>query len=607
MRSSMKKDVAIVTCVGGGPMERLARALSPSQIGWGQGHVLQMYSSEQWRHHFTSGKWGRSKARFRAFLGFPIKVVLSAIHPRWQVLVPTTNPFHLPLVLVATRWLHGKPVVPLIYDLYPDALEAGGYASVGGLFSRLMEWGNRILFRRCDGAVFIGHGMARHAIDRYGEPRSWTVLETGADVGEFSAPTIAANTTSTSNSTTSVDATTVSCHKPIIFSYVGNMGLLHDWETMASAIPVVLASCPSAEGVIAASGPGVELLRHEWGETDTRIRFLPPLPDDEWVRLLEKTDIALVTLRDSAAMTSIPSKTFSAMAASCAICAVAPARSDVARVVIEHDCGVVVAPGDVEGLIAAACDLCDNRLRLDDLQHKARQAAEKAYDVRVLAGRWQQFLNEVESRRALNSGRRFLKRALDVVGSLVGLLLLAPLLAVAALGVLLTMGRPVLFRQTRPGLKGKLFRIYKFRTMRHSAPGEPEGPQTDAVRLTRLGHFLRASSVDELPELLNVLRGEMSLVGPRPLLVSYLERYSPDQARRHDVKPGITGWAQINGRNALTWDDKFRLDVWYVDNQTFWLDVKILILTVVKVLRREGVSQAGHPTMPEFMGSAKGE
>jgi len=164
------------------------------------------------------------------------------------------------------------------------------------------------------------------------------------------------------------------------------------------------------------------------------------------------------------------------------------------------------------------------------------------------------------------------------------------------------MGSPVLFRQRRPGLDSAPFTMLKFRTMRdaHDAHGQP---LPDAHRLTALGRFLRASSLDELPELLNVLAGDMSLVGPRPLLIDYLDRYTPEQARRHLVKPGITGWAQVNGRNALTWEQKFTLDCWYVDNQSIWLDIQILIKTAVIVLTRQGIAHDGDATMPVFMGT----
>lgn len=197
-----------------------------------------------------------------------------------------------------------------------------------------------------------------------------------------------------------------------------------------------------------------------------------------------------------------------------------------------------------------------------------------------------------------------IKRIFDLLFSLLALLVLSPLLALLVLILLIFQGPPLLFTQERPGLGGRIFRLVKFRSMQPS-PGNEDKPDQDALRITRLGSFLRRTSLDELPELLNVLRGEMSIVGPRPLLVQYLDRYSAEQARRHDLPPGITGWAQVHGRNALTWEQRFALDVWYVDHWSLWLDLRIILMTIGKVLRGEGVSQPGRATMDEFMGSDK--
>ncbi len=202
--------------------------------------------------------------------------------------------------------------------------------------------------------------------------------------------------------------------------------------------------------------------------------------------------------------------------------------------------------------------------------------------------------------------RRWGKQILDLFLSLFGLIVLSPVLLLIAFLVWLRLGSPVFFLQVRPGFGGRPFTLLKFRTMRDLRNREGD-LLPDEARLSGFGALLRRLSFDELPELLNVLKGDMSIVGPRPLLMQYMDRYTPAQARRHDVMPGITGWAQVNGRNAITWEEKFALDVWYVDNQSFRLDLKILAMTAWKVLRREGISAEGEATMPEFMGSAAKE
>jgi sugar transferase EpsL len=195
--------------------------------------------------------------------------------------------------------------------------------------------------------------------------------------------------------------------------------------------------------------------------------------------------------------------------------------------------------------------------------------------------------------------KNFKKRCFDLVLAVPACVLLSPVYLIIVAVIRCTIGKPVLFRQNRPGKHGKPFRMYKYRTMT-DARDKQGNLLPDAERLTAFGGFLRATSLDELPELFNVLKGDMSLVGPRPLLMQYLERYTPEQARRHEVKPGLTGWAQVNGRNAISWEEKFELDVWYVDNWSLWLDVKIILMTVWKVVKREGISAEGEATMGEF-------
>ncbi len=195
------------------------------------------------------------------------------------------------------------------------------------------------------------------------------------------------------------------------------------------------------------------------------------------------------------------------------------------------------------------------------------------------------------------------KRLFDIIASAIGLLVLSPVIAIVAWQIRRKLGSPIFFRQVRPGKDGKPFEMIKFRTMLDAVDSEGN-PLPDSERMTPFGAFLRSSSLDELPELWNVLKGDMSLVGPRPLLMEYLPLYSPEQYRRHEVRPGVTGWAQVNGRNAISWEDKFRLDVWYVDHQSLWLDIKILLLTVKKVLVKDGISGEGEVTMSKFTGSS---
>ncbi|MCP2227995.1 sugar transferase [Pseudomonas sp. B14-6] len=196
------------------------------------------------------------------------------------------------------------------------------------------------------------------------------------------------------------------------------------------------------------------------------------------------------------------------------------------------------------------------------------------------------------------------KRFFDIVASVAGLIVLSPVIAIVAYLIRKRLGSPILFRQVRPGLGGEPFEMVKFRTMRDALDADGD-PLPDSERMTDFGRFLRSSSLDELPELWNVIKGDMSLVGPRPLLMEYLPLYDEVQVRRHDARPGVTGWAQINGRNALSWEEKFKLDVWYVDNQSLWLDLKIIFLTIKKVLVRDGISAEGEVTMTKFTGSKK--
>ncbi len=252
------------------------------------------------------------------------------------------------------------------------------------------------------------------------------------------------------------------------------------------------------------------------------------------------------------------------------------------------------------GFKSFRCELKQHGLKL----FKRQGAAIAAKDYCVIAPKFSVagMIRGSQTWKFIRDGTAVLKRLFDIVASFFGLILLSPVIAIVAWQISRKLGSPVLFRQVRPGKDGKPFEMIKFRTMRDALDAEGN-PLPDSERMTPFGSFLRSSSLDELPELWNVLKGEMSLVGPRPLLMEYLPLYSTEQYRRHEVRPGVTGWAQINGRNAISWEDKFKLDVWYVDNRSFWLDLKIVFLTVKKVVVRDGISAEGEATMSKFSGN----
>jgi lipopolysaccharide/colanic/teichoic acid biosynthesis glycosyltransferase len=315
----------------------------------------------------------------------------------------------------------------------------------------------------------------------------------------------------------------------------------------------------------------------------------------------------VATLKDITMFrTTYPNKVFDYMAAGRPTIL---AIDGVIREVVETaGAGVFVPPGDDRALAETVLALSADRQSAADMGRRARAYVIKHFDRRQQAHDFVALLNRLpasgQRRFSVLSYRRAGKRLLDLLLTLPALLVLAPLFLLLALLVRLKLGSPILFRQRRPGINGRAFTLLKFRTMT-DARDRDGGLLPDAERLTRFGRFLRATSLDELPELFKVLKGDMSLVGPRPLLMEYLDRYTPEQARRHEVKPGLTGWAQINGRNALAWEDKFKLDVWYVDRVSFRLDLKILVLTLLRLIKREGISAEGHATMPFFLGSER--
>ena len=593
----------VLSVVGGGVIDRLAAHLVHPERGQGT-EVSQVHDPKSWREQMSKGRRQRLKARFDSFVKAPLVGLKDAVQKSPDTLVVTTNPFALPWALLATRPLHGIPVVPLIYDLYPEALEGAGMTKEGSLLVRAIVRFNRYMIENADGVVFIGPQMKDSSDARYGEAKRSIIIETGADPRDYESSKIGGPKPESELEEW--------CEGKTVFSYVGNLGHVHDWETLKSGI-VELSK--SHEGkvafVIAASGPGRPYLEKELAECSKQsVRFTEPLPDRDWARLLRRTDVALVTLAERAKHTSIPSKTFSALAAGCAILGVVPEKSDVARVIKDNEVGDILAPGDVLSFVRTARRFIDDDARTKGIQKKAKKIGAERYGLEALGERFSLFLKEIaDEHQQQDQGERYgdtLKRAIDVIGASAGIVALAPVMAGTALAVAVKLGRPVLFVQDRAGKEGEPFPLYKFRSMRDPKPGE-EGPDFDDKRIPPLGHFLRNSSLDELPSLLNVLKGEMSLVGPRPLLLRYVDRYSEVERERLDMKPGVTGWAQVHGRNAISWGEKFARDRWYKKHRSVLIDARVIARTILQVVKKEDISQDGHPSMPEFMGSATGK
>jgi lipopolysaccharide/colanic/teichoic acid biosynthesis glycosyltransferase len=385
-----------------------------------------------------------------------------------------------------------------------------------------------------------------------------------------------------------------------VVSYTGALGLANDIQTILRAAER-LKGRDDIHFLLVGDGKerkNLETMARDNGLAN--VTFTGSVAKEAISEYLAASDACVATLMDIPMFrTTYPNKVFDYMAAS------RPTLlgiDGVIREVIElAQGGIFVPPGDDAALTAAITALAADSDRAAAMGRSARNYVMQNLNRHRQAEQFATLLKNVcQGIHKTNHMR--LKRMMDILLTILSIPLVLPVFSVTAMAVLIFMGRPVLFRQKRPGEFGRPFILYKFRTMMEHCRNSASS-MADAERLTRLGKFLRSTSLDELPELFNVLKGDMSLVGPRPLLMQYIDRYTPEQMRRHIVKPGLTGWAQVNGRNGLTWEEKFKLDVWYVDNQSFLLDLKIIALTVWKIMKREGISQPGEATAKEFMGN----
>jgi lipopolysaccharide/colanic/teichoic acid biosynthesis glycosyltransferase/glycosyltransferase involved in cell wall biosynthesis len=487
------------------------------------------------------------------------------------------------------------PFVYDICDLWPDTVAASGMMSNPAALG-LLESMCKFVYRRASRITVVSRGFKETLVKRGVPPRKVNLIYNWCDETVFKCDY-------------KCGARLASSADRFSILFAGTMGTAQGLDSVLQAAQICQRTVPRAEYIFV--GGGVERAKLERMAEEMNldnVRFMPRQPMHAMGGILARADVLLVHLKDDPLFRiTIPSKTQAYLAAGKPI--LMGVRGDAADLVKQSRSGVLCEPGNPKSIADAVKDLADAGTgRLAVMGRRGRAFYENALSLSIGIEKFDRVFKAAADPspglRHLQSGYRFwIKTAFDRGTALCGLIILSPVFIAVSVLVWLSTGRPILFHQQRPGQFARPFMLLKFRTMleRCDASGNLL-PDTD--RLTRVGRFLRATSLDELPQLWNVLRGDISLVGPRPLLMEYLPRYSRVQARRHDVMPGITGRAQVNGRNALTWEEKFALDVSYVDNWSLGLDALILLKTVVCVLKRKGIANAGHATMPGFKGTA---
>lgn len=520
------------------------------------------------------------------FLLFALRSVWVALTRQYDVVFATTTPLTAGIPGIFARWLRGKTFIFEVRDLWPELPKAMGVIRnpvVLWLMS-LLEWCS---YHSAHRLVALAPGMV-DGIAKRGIPRDRVaMIPNGCDFDIF--------------------FNSLSAWRPEGVGEQGFLAIFTGTHGVANGLDAVLDTAAYLKSMgredikFALVGDGKlkpALQERARREGLANVVFHEPVDKARLAGLMSGADVGLQILTNVPAFYfgTSPNKFFDYISAGLPVLNNYPGW--LASMLEESGAGVVVPPGDPEAFARALVELADDRERLSLMSDAATALARERFDRNALGGRFVAWLE-----LAFKTNRsRPLKRAFDVASSALALLLLSPVIIALACAVRWKVGSPMIFRQVRPGLDGKPFKMMKFRTMTEEMDADGE-LLPDDKRLVPFGRFLRSTSLDELPELFNVLKGDMSLVGPRPLLMEYLPLYSEHQARRHEVRPGITGWAQVNGRNALSWEEKFELDVWYVDNRSLWLDIKILFKTVLQVLKRDGISHGEDATMPRFKGS----
>jgi lipopolysaccharide/colanic/teichoic acid biosynthesis glycosyltransferase/glycosyltransferase involved in cell wall biosynthesis len=547
--------------------------------------------------------------RTLVFLRYSLQSLQVALLSDADLVFATTTPLTAGIPGIAARWLRGTPFVFEVRDLWPELPRAMGVVRNPLVLAALsaLEW---LSYHSADACIGLAPGICEGIAERGIAAGRITSVPNACDLelfqplqqGETKQPELIAG-----------------FPQPLapgsfVAAFTGAHGLANGLDAVLDAAAVLQRQGRSdIKLLFIGDGRCKPALESRVARDALRnCYFLPPIPKPQLAQILSQSvHVGLMVLDDVPAFYrgTSPNKFFDYLA--CGLPVLNNYPGWLAELIREEQLGIPVPPRDPHAFAAALITLADQSAEVASMGSNARTLAESRFSRRVLADQWRQVLETTASRytrRRHGFPRKqayaMLKGLSDRVAALAALFLLSPLLLVVALLVRWRLGSPVLFRQERPGYCGKAFWLLKFRTMNNACDASG-ALLPDAQRLTPFGRWLRSTSMDEIPELFNILLGEMSFIGPRPLLMQYLPLYSPQQARRHDVKPGFSGWAQINGRNAISWEEKFRLDVWYVDHQSFWLDLRIFLLTIWKVIRREGISAAGEATMAPFTGTAE--
>lgn len=528
-----------------------------------------------------------------------------------QVLVVTSPPL-LPYVADWACRLRGADCFLLVHDMYPEVFVGAGLLASDSWIVKLLEHCSRQLHRSVKGIVVLGRDMLElvQAKLRPAERQKTLIITNWADIDAFYPTPRKENSL----------LKTLGLSDKFVVLYAGNMGPLHNLEAVLDSAEQLRQDSGIHFLLVGSGAKRAWLERSLLQRGLENVTLLPPRSwngEREFLEILNACDVSMITFAGGMAGVSVPSRMYNVLATGKPIVALAEPDSEIARVVEEENVGWVAHPDDPKGFAQAIVHARSQIERLGQMGARARQVAERKYQFKHILPAYERLLDgsadSPADRHVPNVHRfsrrprrinllhfqRFLKRAIDLLVAAAALTVGAPLFGCIALLIRWKMGSPILFRQRRPGHHARPFTLWKFRTMNDAYDGNGQW-LPDGDRLTTLGRFLRRTSLDELPQFWNVLRGDMSLVGPRPLLMEYLPRYTAEQARRHQDKPGITGWAQVNGRNAITWEEKFALDVWYIDHWSLGLDLRILLVTAQKVLHGKGISAANHFTMPEF-------